>query len=100
DEYCITAGGATGDDVLSPVPDDETPTKVDGEPVGRRYQESRLRFTAVATLVLAMRTHFDRVDLGQAAEGAVHGLHHVAIDEAVADIRLVRDDDHEETSIA
>src|SRR5262249_2950163 len=100
DEYCITARRAAGEDVLRAVADEEAPTEVDGQAVGRRDQESWLGLAAPAALVLAVRAHLDGIDTGPAGQGVVHGLDHFAGDESVADIGLVGYDDHEKTSLA
>jgi hypothetical protein len=95
DEYCITANRAPGHNVLGAISHQKAPTQVDGEAIGGRAEHPGAWFSTAAAGVLAVRAHLDGVDCDATSQRFVHLVHDVALDVAIADIRLIGDHDDE-----
>jgi hypothetical protein len=84
-------------DIAPPIPDHEAFFEVDSPFSGRRRKHAGLGLAATAVFVLAMRTHFDVIERQSRPQLIVHGIDNLRINQAVTDIGLIRDNDHQKS---
>jgi hypothetical protein len=97
DEKSIAADRFSSNDVTGAIPHHKASFQIDFPAFRCLDQHPRLRLAARAAGILRMRTHEDIVDGHPLAQSLVHCRNHSFIDQAVADVRLIRDDDHQQS---
>jgi hypothetical protein len=90
-------GPPPGFHIAPPVPHHKAPREVDPQLSGGRNEQARCGLSAGAAVSIVVEAHIDPVDGDLTAQLTMHVLHHLYIELAPGNVRLIGDHDYDKS---